>query len=45
MSKLSRFLLPLLLLTIFAAPSLQAGGKVGIYGLRQVPGGADAKEY
>ncbi len=45
MSKLSRFLLPLLLLTIFAAPSLQAGGKVGIYGLRQVPDGDDAKDY
>lgn len=45
MSRFFRFLFPLLLLTVFVAPSLQAGGKLGIYGLRQVPDGDDAEDY
>lgn len=34
-----------LTLTLLLAPSLFAGGKLGIYGLRQVPDGDDAENY
>lgn len=45
MSRLFRLTSPLLLLTFLIAPSLLAGGKVGVYGLRQVPDGDDAENY
>lgn len=45
MSRLFRIVTPVLLLVIFFVSSLQAGGKLGIYGLRQVPDGDDAKNY
>lgn len=45
MKTLSKAATPLLLLLILLAPSLNAGGKLGVYGLRQVPDGSDAENY
>lgn len=45
MKSLLKFTAPLFLTVILLVPSLHAGGKLGIYGLRQVPDGDDAKNY
>lgn len=45
MKTLFRYLVMICAAALLIAPSTYAGGKVGIYGLRQVPDGADAKDY
>lgn len=45
MSRLYRIIALLLLLVLLGTPSIYAGGKLGIYGLRQVPDGDDAEDY
>ncbi len=45
MNRLSKLVTIAVLAALFASSSLYAGGKVGIYGLRQVPDGEDAENY